>query len=156
MNTRNVPGGKGRPVRKADTSPPSVSRLFRTCGSLDVPRPLTGITLRFFTYTKLTSPGAYNHQCTVFTESTCYVLFQIFNTASSTEHVYRAIITQHLIEVFCVANLTSHQTHRHVDDTCQELELNFMRMSVTLTFSSSNGMDIQLPRPADRGRFLPL
>jgi hypothetical protein len=27
MSTRNLPGGKGRPARKADNSPPSVSRL---------------------------------------------------------------------------------------------------------------------------------
>jgi hypothetical protein len=32
MSTRNLPGDKGRPARKADkTSPPSVSRLSRKC-----------------------------------------------------------------------------------------------------------------------------
>jgi hypothetical protein len=51
MSTRNLPGSKGRPARQADNLPPSVSRLSRTCGSLDVsqpyesPRPVTGITL---------------------------------------------------------------------------------------------------------------
>jgi hypothetical protein len=29
MNTRNLPGGKGGPARKADIFPPSVSRLSR-------------------------------------------------------------------------------------------------------------------------------
>jgi hypothetical protein len=50
---RNLPGGKGRLARKADNSPPSVSRLFRKCGRLDVsqaygsPRPVIGT--NFFT-----------------------------------------------------------------------------------------------------------
>jgi hypothetical protein len=46
MSTRNLPGGKGRPGRKADD-------LTAICGSLDVshpygpPRTVTGITLLF-------------------------------------------------------------------------------------------------------------
>jgi hypothetical protein len=35
MSTRNLSGGKGRPARKA----PSVSRMSRKCGSLDVSQP---------------------------------------------------------------------------------------------------------------------
>jgi hypothetical protein len=36
MSTSNLPGGKERPERKADISPPSVSRLSRKYGTLDV------------------------------------------------------------------------------------------------------------------------
>jgi hypothetical protein len=61
MSTTNLPGGYGRPARKAD-SLSSVSRLSIKCGSLDVshlyglPRPVTGIALPFYLYVSRQGP----------------------------------------------------------------------------------------------------
>jgi hypothetical protein len=38
--TRNLPGGKWRPVRRVTTSLPSVSRLSIKCGNFDVSNPM--------------------------------------------------------------------------------------------------------------------
>jgi hypothetical protein len=53
MSTRNLPGDKGQTAHKADTSPPSVTRLSKKCGRSDdsqtsgPPGPVTRIALPF-------------------------------------------------------------------------------------------------------------
>jgi hypothetical protein len=69
MSTRDLPGGKGQPACKADNLAPSVSRLSRKCGSLDVsqaygpPQPATRTAWRVRLTTSAPSVSRLSRKC---------------------------------------------------------------------------------------------
>jgi hypothetical protein len=77
MSTTNLPGCKRRPAYKSDNLPPSVSRLSRKCGSLDV----TGIALPYiYRCTKITV-------CSIFCLCIVYYNSYIHNNISTTHRI---------------------------------------------------------------------
>jgi hypothetical protein len=77
MSTRKIPGGKGRPTRKADSLTAICEQISKKCGSLDVSqpygplRPVTGITLPVFTS---------------FYTPTTYIIYQLSFSTNSFQH----------------------------------------------------------------------